>query len=135
MAFKATKTPDGRVHLQFERSNENHKLVDAIVVGPAQFEKWSEADIEAIIEARWQAHLEALKPRYDGFMVDEAGHPVLDRNGALIPVWKRDENGAWVFDEAGQPILIEYQRDEAGLLVFGDDGAPVAVVADVEGAE
>jgi hypothetical protein len=58
-----TTTPDGLVHIEFEKSNEETKLVDAIVVSPEQYAQWTEADIEAIEEQRWLNYLEAIKPQ------------------------------------------------------------------------
>ena len=50
--MKNIKTVDGLVHIEFEKSNDFTKLVDAIVVSPAQYAAWTEADIDAIIEKR-----------------------------------------------------------------------------------
>jgi hypothetical protein len=58
-----TTTSDGLVHIEFEKSNDETKLVDAIVVSPAQYATWTEADIEAIEEQRWLNYLEAIKPQ------------------------------------------------------------------------
>lgn len=57
-----TTMPDGLIHIEFEKSNDETKLVDAIVVSPAQYAAWTEADIEAIEEQRWLNYLEAIKP-------------------------------------------------------------------------
>jgi len=62
MPFTATPKDDGRVHIEFEKTDGTNKLVDAIVVGPAQYAAWTEADIEAIIEQRWQEYLVAITP-------------------------------------------------------------------------
>jgi hypothetical protein len=60
--FTVTTKDDGRVHIEFERTNNATKLVDAIVVGPAQYAAWTEDDINAIIEQRWQDYLIAITP-------------------------------------------------------------------------
>lgn len=100
MAFTATEK-NGRVHIEFERSDENNKLVDAIVVGPAQFAAWSEADIEAIVEQRWQDYLVAITPppmpvAPEGFefVYGEYGQIVRDENGepVLAAVTEQGEN-------------------------------------------
>lgn len=57
-----TTMPDGRVHIEFEKTNAETKLVDAIVVSPAQYAAWTEADIDAIEEKRWQDYLIAITP-------------------------------------------------------------------------
>ena len=62
MPYTATTKDDGRVHIEFEKTDGTNKLVDAIVVGPAQYAAWTEADIEAIIEQRWQDYLVAITP-------------------------------------------------------------------------
>ena len=62
MPYTATTKDDGRVHIEFEKTDGTNKLVDAIVVGPAQYAAWTEADIEAIIEQRWQDYLVAVTP-------------------------------------------------------------------------
>jgi acylphosphatase len=54
--------PDGRVHIEFEKTDGTNKLVDAIVVSPAQYAAWTEADIDAIIEKRWENYLIAITP-------------------------------------------------------------------------
>jgi hypothetical protein len=59
--FTATEK-DGRVHIEYERTDGVNKLVDAIVVGPAQYAAWTEDDINAIIEQRWQDYLVAITP-------------------------------------------------------------------------
>ena len=58
-----TNTPDGLIHIEFEKTDGTNKLVDAIVVSPAQYAAWTEADIEAIEEQRWINYLEAIKPQ------------------------------------------------------------------------
>jgi hypothetical protein len=60
--FTATTRDDGRVHIEYERTDGVNKLVDAIVVGPAQYAAWTEDDINAIIEQRWQDYLIAITP-------------------------------------------------------------------------
>ena len=60
--MKTVKTVDGLVHIEFEKSNDTTKLVDAIVVSPAQYASWTEADIDAIIEKRWVDYLIAITP-------------------------------------------------------------------------
>jgi hypothetical protein len=61
--MKTIKTlDDGRVHIEFEKTDGINKLVDAIVVSPAQYAAWTEADIDAIIEKRWQDYLIAITP-------------------------------------------------------------------------
>ena len=60
--MKNIKTVDGLVHIEFEKSNDFTKLVDAIVVSPAQYAAWTEADIDAIIEKRWEDYLIAITP-------------------------------------------------------------------------
>jgi hypothetical protein len=70
MAFTATPR-DGYVHIDFERSNESTTLVDSIVVSPAQYAAWTEADIEAIIEQRWQNYLLLLAPVPEPAPVEE----------------------------------------------------------------
>ena len=62
MPITATTKDDGRVYIEFEKTDGTNKLVDAIVVGPAQYAAWTEADIEAIIEQRWQDYLVAITP-------------------------------------------------------------------------
>ncbi len=93
MPFTA-KTVDGRVHIEFERSNETTQLVDAIVVGPAQYATWDEAFIEGLIEQRWQDYLIAITP------VPEPEPP----EGFEFV---RDEYGNIVYDENGEPTLVE----------------------------
>jgi hypothetical protein len=60
--FTVTTKDDGRVHIEYERTDGVNKLVDAIVVGPAQYAAWTEDDINAIIEQRWQDYLIAITP-------------------------------------------------------------------------
>jgi hypothetical protein len=60
--FTVTTKDDGRVHIEYERTDGVNKLVDAIVVGPAQYASWTEDDINAIIEQRWQDYLIAITP-------------------------------------------------------------------------
>lgn len=98
MSFTAT-TRDGRVHIEFERSNEFHKLVDAIVVGPAQYAAWTEADIEALIEQRWQSYLTSL-------VVPPEPEPPEGFE------FVRDEYGMIVYDENGEPVLVAVEQGE-----------------------
>jgi len=90
---------DGRVHINFEKSDGVNKLVDAIVVGPAQYAAWSEAFIDDLIEQRWQNHLIAITP------VPEPEPP----EGFEFV---RDENNMIVYDENGEPTLIEVGQGE-----------------------
>jgi hypothetical protein len=60
--MKTVKTVDGLVHIEFEKSNDFTKLVDAIVVPPNQYAAMTEADIDAIIEKRWENYLIAIQP-------------------------------------------------------------------------
>jgi len=70
--MKTIKTlDDGRVHIEFEKTDGTNKLVDAIVVGPAQYASWTEADIDAIIEKRWQDYLIAITPVEPEEVTDE----------------------------------------------------------------
>ena len=62
MSFTATTAPDGRVHIEFEKTDGVNRLGDAIVVGPAQYATWTEAFVEELIEQRWQAYLEIITP-------------------------------------------------------------------------
>jgi hypothetical protein len=59
---KVSVLSDGRVHIEFEKTDGTNKLVDAIVVSPAQYAAWTEADIDAIIEKRWEDYLIAITP-------------------------------------------------------------------------
>jgi hypothetical protein len=60
--MKNIKTVDGLVHIEFEKSNDETKLVDAIVVSPAQYATWTEAFIDELIEKRWVDYLIAITP-------------------------------------------------------------------------
>jgi hypothetical protein len=92
MSYTAT-TKDGRVHIEFERTDGVNKLVDAIVVGPAQYAAWTEDDINAIIEQRWQDYLVAITPPPE---------PVPPEGFEF----ERDEYGNIVYDENGEPVLV-----------------------------
>jgi hypothetical protein len=59
---KVSVLSDGRVHIEFEKTDGTNKLVDAIVVSPAQYAAWTKADIDAIIEKRWENYLIAITP-------------------------------------------------------------------------
>lgn len=98
MAFTATPR-DGYVHIDFERSNETAKLVDSIVVSPAQYAAWTEADIEAIIEQRWQDYLIAITPPPE---------PVPPEGFEFV----RDEDGMIVRDENGEPVSVAVEQGE-----------------------
>jgi hypothetical protein len=98
MSFTAVEK-DGRVHIEFERTDGVNKLVDAIVVGPAQYAAWTEADINDIIEQRWQNYLIAITP------VPEPEPP----EGFEFV---RDENGMIVYDENGEPVLAAVEQGE-----------------------
>ena len=56
---------NGQVQILFEKTDGANKLVDAIVVGPVQYAAWAEADIDAIIERRWQDYLIAITPQIE----------------------------------------------------------------------
>lgn len=58
-----TTLDDGMIHILFEKSNEETKLVDAIVISPQQYESWTEEQIDEIIEQRWQNYLIAIQPQ------------------------------------------------------------------------
>lgn len=92
MPFTATEK-DGRVHIEFERSDETNKLVDAIVVGPSQYAAWTEAEIDAIIEQRWQDYVIAMTP---------IPEPVPPEGFEFV----RDEFNVIVRDENGEPVLV-----------------------------
>lgn len=98
MAFTATEK-DGRVHIEFVREDGEHKLVDAIVVGPAQYAAWTEAFIEELIEKRWQDYLVAITP------VPEPEPP----EGFEFV---RDEYGLIVYDENNEPVLVAVEQGE-----------------------
>lgn len=89
-----TKTVNGYVHIEFERSNETTKLVDAIVVGPAEYATWDEAFIEGLIEQRWQNYLIAITPPPE---------PEPPEGFEFV----RDKYGNIVYDENGEPTLVE----------------------------
>jgi hypothetical protein len=61
--MKTVKTVNGRVHIEFEKSNDFTKFRDAIVVPPNQYAAMTEADIDSMIEKRWLNYLEAIKPQ------------------------------------------------------------------------
>ena len=98
MPFTATPKDDGRVHIEFEKTDGTNKLVDAIVVGPAQYAAWTEADIEAIIEQRWQDYSVMIPPP----------EPVPPEGFEFV----RDENGVIVYDENGESVLAEVIEGE-----------------------
>jgi hypothetical protein len=85
--------PDGRVYIEFEKTDGTNKLVDAIVVSPAQYAAWTEADIDAIIEKRWENYLIAITPPPE---------PVPPEGFEF----ERDEYGNIVRDENGEPVLV-----------------------------
>jgi hypothetical protein len=62
MDYTVVTRPSGHIAIEFERTDGVNKLVDAIVVGPAQYAAWTEDDINAIIEQRWQNYLIAITP-------------------------------------------------------------------------
>jgi hypothetical protein len=93
MSFTATTTPDGRVHIEFERTDGVNTLKDAIVVGSAQYATWTEVFIDGLIEQRWLNYLEAITlpplpepPEGFEFVLDEYGIVVLDENGEPVLV-------------------------------------------------
>jgi hypothetical protein len=98
MSKQINLLPDGKVQIGFEKTDGTNKLVDAIVVGSAQYSAWSEDDIDAIIEQRWENYFEAIKPQPEPdpypmpegfkFKTDEYGMIVYDENGefVLVPV-------------------------------------------------
>jgi hypothetical protein len=53
---------NGRVHIEFEKTDGTNKLVDCIVVSSGLYETWTQQDIDAIIEGRWLNYLDAIKP-------------------------------------------------------------------------
>jgi hypothetical protein len=94
MSFTATPK-DGRIHIEFEKTDGVNTLVDAIVVGPAQYAAWTEADIDAIIEQRWQDYLIAITPPPVPVPVPPEGFEFV-----------YDEFGIIVRDENGEPVLV-----------------------------
>ena len=54
--------PNNSVKIEFEKTEGASRLVDAIVVSQSQYDVWSDADIESIIEKRWQDYLAATTP-------------------------------------------------------------------------
>jgi predicted DNA-binding transcriptional regulator len=71
--MKTIKTfDDGLVHIEFEKSNDFTKLVDAIVVSPAQYATWTEAFIDELIEKRWVDYLIAIAPPPEPVEPEEA---------------------------------------------------------------
>jgi hypothetical protein len=60
--MKNIKTVDGLVHIEFEKSNDFTKFRDAIILTPAEYAAWTEADIDAMIEKRWENYLIAIQP-------------------------------------------------------------------------
>lgn len=99
MAYSA-RTHDGRVHIEFEKTDGTNTLVDAIVVGPAEYAAWDEAFIEALIEQRWQDYLIAITP--------PPPEPVPPEGFEFV----RDENGMIVYDENGEPVLVAIEEEQ-----------------------
>ena len=98
MPFTAT-TQNGLVHIEFTKTDGVNTLVDAIVVGPVEYATWDEAFIEGLIEQRWQNYLIAITP------VPEPEPP----EGFEFV---RDEYGMIVYDENGEPLLVEIGQGE-----------------------
>jgi hypothetical protein len=95
---KVSVLSDGRVHIEFEKTDGTNKLVDAIVVSSAQYAAWTEADIDAIIEKRWEDYLIAITPV----------EPVPPEGFEF----ERDEYGMIAYDENGEPVLIPVGGEE-----------------------
>jgi hypothetical protein len=53
-------TDNGLIHIEFEKTDGTHNLVDAIVVGAAQYAAWTEEEIDEMIQQRWVAYLERI---------------------------------------------------------------------------
>jgi hypothetical protein len=53
---------DGRIHIEFEKTNGSFNLKDAIVTSQSEYQSWSAEDIEKIIEIRWKNFLDSIEP-------------------------------------------------------------------------
>jgi hypothetical protein len=97
---KITQLPDGRVHIEFERTDGTYTLKDAIVVSQAQYDAMTPADIEAIEQKRWDEWIAIVT-----YVPPE---PVPPEGFEFV----RDEYGQIVYDENGEPVLVAIEGGE-----------------------